>query len=136
MLHGDHAAMADLTHRSVVDGMGGREEFVKRLSSIFEEMKGAGFAITELHNRGAADLVEDQGIFYAVVPYDLRMTGPGGRKGTSESYLVAVSLDGADSWKFVDGGAVAGDREKLKRVIKRFPDGLALPEIAPTRWEE
>jgi hypothetical protein len=133
-LREDHATIAELTHPRVVSELGGKERFIERVAAITADMKSSGYAITGVRLSRPADLMEDEGIFYAIVPYDLSMTGPDGMKGESQSFFVGVSLDGGDSWKFVDGAAIAGDREKLKIVMKRFPDRLVLPPVQEPRW--
>jgi hypothetical protein len=81
-------------------------------------------------------LVEAAAEVYAIVPFKLRMTGPGGVSGTQPSYLIGVSGDHGRNWKFLDGSGVAGDRAKLKQVLPNFPKALRLPPNEEATWDK
>jgi hypothetical protein len=133
-LQRDHQRMAELTHPAVVNGLGGKERFTQRLAEIAAEMSDKGFGITDITLSEPSELVESRSSVYAVVHFDLRMTGPGGATGVKPSYLIGVSTDGGTSWKFIDGDGVAGDRAKLRRVLPDFPDRLELPPKLDPQW--
>jgi hypothetical protein len=136
MLREDHQRMADLTHPAVINGLGGREKFTQQLAEIAAEAKVKGFGFADVIFSESSELVESRGAVYAVVPFDLRMTGPDGAKGVTPSYLIGVSTDGGASWKFIDGNGIAGDRAKLRQVLPGFPDTLALPPKQNPKWKD
>lgn len=135
ILQGDHRGLAALTVPAVVDGAGGTEGFVRRVAGFADEARNQGFGFTEVAYSEPSELIESRGAVYAVVPYDLHMTGPGGATGVTPAYLIAVSNDGGRAWKFIDGEGIAGDRAKLLRVLPDFPDRLALPPKQESRWK-
>ena len=128
--------MADLTHPTIVDELGGRAKFMQRLEAIAREMKGQGFRFQGNTFSEPSDLVEASGEVYAVVPFRLDMTAPGEIPGTLHSYLIGVSKDQGSNWKFIDGGGVAGDRAKLRQVLPNFPSNLQLPAKQEPVWQK
>jgi hypothetical protein len=132
----DHAKMAELTHPALVEKFGGRAAYVKKLTSIAAEMKGKGFGLKKYTTGQPSKLVQASGDVYAVVPFEVELTGPGGATGRQPSYLIAVSRDGGGKWNFIDGAGVAGDRSKVKGLLPRFPDDLRLPAGQPPVWDK
>jgi hypothetical protein len=110
MLEEDHQKMADLTHPTLVEKMGGKARFVQRLESMAGEMKGQGIRLKDMTFSKPSDLVESSGDVYAVVPYKMEIAG---LEGAHPSYLIGVSTDRGGTWKFIDGAGVGGDRGKL-----------------------
>jgi hypothetical protein len=47
----------------------------------------------------------------------------------THSFLLAVSADDGQTWKFVDGARLT--REKVVAIFPTFPQSLALPEVGP-----
>lgn len=136
MLHEDYAQTIELTHSAVVNGMGGRDSMREKLKAATDEMKRLGFAMTDAQIRAPAQIVVEEGVYYAVVPYELFMAGPGDKKGTMKTFLLAVSHDEGDSWRFIDGRAIPGNRDKIERMVEHIPSRLVLPDPEPARWKE
>jgi hypothetical protein len=134
-LQEDHRRLADLTHPSVVKGTGGKEQFTQRLAEIAAEGKSKGFSLTDIAVSEPSDLVTARGALYALVPFTLQMTGPGGAKGVKPSFLIGTSTDGGISWKFIDGEGVAGNWAKIRQLLPDFPDQLILPQKQSTQWK-
>jgi hypothetical protein len=132
----DHAKMAELTLPALVEALGGRAKYIKKLESIATEMKGKGFRPKRVNVKDPSPLVQGGGEFYAVVPSELELSGPGGATGRQSFYMVAVSKDQGATWKFIDGAGVGGDRGKLKKLLPNFPDGLTLPDAQPPIWDK
>ncbi len=135
MLKEDHRKMAELSHPMLVENLGGTDQFVKKLTTMAAEMKGQGFRFVEIKLGEPSKLVEASGDLYGVIPFTLLMTGPGGKKGTTPSYLIAVSTDGGRTWKFLDGSGIASDPSKLKVILPNFPKELELPAPRQPTWE-
>ena len=131
VLAGDHERMADLSHPELVRQMGGRARYVKRLGEIAAEMKAGGVRFEKITAARPTALVEAPGKWFGVVPSDIDLVGPDGRRLAMKSHQIADSVDGGRTWRFVDANGIAGDRRKLKRVMPDFPDSIALPEQLP-----
>jgi hypothetical protein len=132
----DHARMAEFTLPALVEKFGGRAMYIKKLESIAAETKKQGFRLKEYIIGKPSQLVQVAGDAYAVVPFGLELSGPGGSAGRQPSYMVAVSQDGSASWKFVDGAGIGGDRGKLKNLFPNFPDELQLPAAQHPVWDK
>lgn len=102
---------------------------MKRLEALAAEMKGEGFQFTGIKFAEPSDLVEASGEVYVVVPCELEVTQPDGSRHRQPSYLIGVSSDRGQNWKFLDGAGVGGDRDKLKQVLPKFPKSLQLPRL-------
>ncbi len=135
MLQQDHERMADLTHPALINGMGGRAKYVQKLNEIAAEIKGQGFQFREVILAEPTAVVEGKKAVYAIIPYSIAMTGPGGATGDKPSYFIAVSTDRGNNWKFLDGEGVAGDRAKLLKVIPDFPSKIASPAKQSATWK-
>lgn len=135
MLQPDHQLMAELTLPIVVEGMGGREQFTKRLAEISAEMEAGGFKMTDLVLSDPSELVVSKGNVYAIAPYTVHLTAPANGIGSKLSYLICLSTDSGASWKFIDGEGIAGDRAKLLQVIPDFPEQLTLPPTKSPQWK-
>lgn len=136
MLQPDHELMADLTHEAVVKGMGGRDRFIQRLKEIASEMAAQGFSMKDLALSDPSELYQSKGNVYAIVPFKLELTGPGGATGFKSSCLIGMSMDGGLNWKFIDGEGIANDRAKLHQVFPDFPEKLVLPSVPNPQWKK
>lgn len=134
MLEEDHGAMARLMHPTLVRLMGGRTKVVRHLLAEAADFKRQGFQFTDVVLSDPSHFREAAGELYAVIPYKLELTGPGGATGSAPSFLVGVSIDGGSNWTFIDGAGLAADREKLRRVVPNVPDDLPLPAVEKPRW--
>jgi hypothetical protein len=135
VLSGDHQRMVDYTHPAVVSGLGGKENFKKRLSEIDAEMAGQGFRVTGVTLGVPGELVASRGSVYGILPMTITMSGPNGAEGFKSSCLIGVSTDRGASWKFIDGAGVSGDRAKLRKVLPDFPERLILPPVQAPLWK-
>ena len=135
VLYGDHRGMVDLTVPALVDSAGGKEGFVQLVTGAADEMRSKGFSMVEVTSAEPSELVESRDGIYAIVPYDIHMTGPGGATGVKPAYMIAMSMDGGRVWKFIDGGGAASDRATLRKLLPDFPDRLALPPEQKARWK-
>ena len=135
LLHEDQSAVADLSCPSLVKMLGGRDEFIARLSTIAAELKGRGFHIDSIDASESLSYVESSNNLYSVVPQTVHLSSPLGTQISKRSYLVGVSADGGATWKFLDGQGIGGDRKKMEMVLPSFPKDLALPEVSKAEGE-
>jgi putative addiction module component (TIGR02574 family) len=133
-LEENHTAMADLTLPDAVKGMGGKDAFIRFLEREATDIKGKGFAFTDMVCEESSDLVESSGFIYSVTPYTLYLSGPENSKGSIKAYLNGVSADFGKNWVFLDGNEINGDRNKLKSMIPGFPDSIPIPKQEKPIW--
>jgi hypothetical protein len=131
MIEEDHQRMADLTHPLLVNQLGGRGGFIRKLEAVADDLRKQGLKFHSFRFATPSKMIESSGELYAIYPYSLESTGPNGEQVSQPSYLVCTSGDKGMHWKFLDGSGVGGDREKLKRILPQFPDQLSLPEPQP-----
>jgi hypothetical protein len=127
----DHQKLADLTHPIVLEKLGGREKFIEKLKSVAAGIKSEGFRIEKVVFLEPPSLEETNTEVYAVVPFQLNLSGPRGVTITQPAFLIGVSRDSGTNWKFIDGTVFAGDRERLKKLFPNFPPKLKLPDKQP-----
>jgi hypothetical protein len=118
--------LLELTHPAVVKGVGGETRFVKMMTDNAATMKKQGFAIVNIVQAEPGEIVTVGDEAFAIVPFRMKIVTP---EGASEapSYLIAASTDRGRTWKFIDGGGINRNREKLTRMLPNFPDKLELP---------
>jgi hypothetical protein len=116
--------VADLTHPKIVMMMGGREKMVATMESGTADMQSKGFSIRSVKVEDASDLVAAGSDLFAIVPFTIEMTAPGG-KILQKSFVIGVSGDEGKSWVFVNGDV---DIKQVKKVLPNLPDELKRPE--------
>jgi hypothetical protein len=131
ILKENHHKMADLTHPTLVEKLGGRTRFIQRLEAMAADMKKQGFRFKEITMSEPSELVERSREVYAIVSYKLVLLEPDETPVTQPSYLIGVSKDRGGTWNFIDGSGIAGSQEKLKQVLPNFPSTLSLPVNEP-----
>ncbi len=132
----DHVRVAEWTHPALIESAGGQPSYLQQLKAASDDFKKAGFRITTFTFAEPSELVESGRELYAIVPCEQRISGPGGKGGTQPSFLIAVSADRGNTWRFIDGGSMAGDRAKLTRALPNFPKSLTLPEPREPTFDE
>jgi len=135
VLHEDHATVAELTYPPVVKMLGGRDQFVERLTSIAAEIKEKGFRFDSVDISESLDFREYAGCLYSVVSKDLHLVSTSGSRINAHGYLVGVSSDRGTTWKFLDGEGFGTDRKRLEMVLPDFPNDLKLPELPKAEIE-
>ncbi|HZU37230.1 MAG TPA: hypothetical protein VFA18_15010 [Gemmataceae bacterium] len=128
----NHARVADLTLPTVVERLGGRAQFIRKLEEMDESMKRDGFRMTKCTVGKLTQMTASGGAIYAIVPERVELTGPGGAIERKSAYLIGVSLNNGTNWSFVDGSSFHGNRNVVKQVLPGFPDQLNLPADEPT----
>lgn len=120
----DFGKVADLTHPQVVRLMGGRDKMISVMEAGTKEMKAKGFAFRSVAVGNPSDPVAAGADLYAVIPFTLEMTAPGG-KIVQKSFVIGVSSDQGKTWSFVNGDQ---EPKKIKQVLPNLPEKLKLPE--------
>lgn len=123
----DYASVIDLTYDPIVEGMGGREEAIKKIEKSLAKSKNLGFEIlsTKIGLPGEFHVEGDN--TFVVVPMTLEMTAPYG-KSVTETFILGISSDHAKTWKFVNGTTIPNEGDSDDFLPKR-PASLVLPKI-------
>ena len=112
LIKGDFAKAIDLTHPKVIASLGGRAKAMELMAAGARQMKAGGFAFLSAAIDDPSDPVASGSDLYVVVPYTLVTKDPGGRR-RQRSFVVGVSTDGGQSWKYVNGDLdPAGDQDR------------------------
>jgi hypothetical protein len=104
---------------------GGRAGLRAQILDGLAEMAGDGVFIESADYEAPRTFVDGGTRLFAIVPERLRMKVPDGHL-LQRGYMVAVSEDGGESWKFVSGTV---KRKDLLRLFPDFPATLTLPDI-------
>lgn len=126
----DYERLADLTHPAAIRQLGGRAQAMKTVREAMGELnklKAAGIRFKPSTIREPLGVIESNGKWYGVVPYDWALIDPDGTQEDNTSNLFGESVDGGRTWTFVDGEGMGGDRAKLKQVMPDFPNSLPVP---------
>jgi hypothetical protein len=131
MIHDNHETLVRYTLPALVEEMGGRDEMIKALTETSLKHKKHGFAITAVLFAAEQSIVNDSANYFAIVPFELEATMPGGRHVTQPSFLIGFSKDVGRNWQFADGSGFEKDPARLKTLLPGFPDSLPLPAAKP-----
>lgn len=122
----DHAGLVELTHPKLVAAMGGKETMIARLKQMEQEFKRQGFDFSSLETGKPGNVITSStGRQYVVVPTQLELETPQVKLKTS-GFLLGISEDQGENWKFVDGNGLS-DPAARKKLFSDFPDDLKLP---------
>jgi hypothetical protein len=110
----------------VIAQFGGRPVLTAALAKVKAEMAADGVAIVGAEFDLPQQMAAGGNKLFAVVPQRVTMRLPNGHIRT-HSYLLAISADDGQTWKFVDGAKLT--REMLTSIFPAFPEALALPEV-------
>ena len=121
----DFGKVADLTHPVVIEINGGREGMISKTSKLMEKMDEAGYSVEVVKIGDPIDVVNENEKIFATIPQEVVMKFPSG-KIISKSFLLAISIDKGEIWKFVDGQGIT-NKELKKRLL--VPSVLKIPEI-------
>jgi hypothetical protein len=125
-LHKDFKTVVDLTYRRTVILMGGREKMASTMSRDVEQAESHGITFVSVAVGEPQDFQSVGRNLYAVVPTRVKLKVAEGVL-LGEAFLIGVSEDGGNEWKFVDGVGTL-DRGKLRSILPAAADKLRLPD--------
>jgi hypothetical protein len=126
-LTGDDDRVVALTYPKLIELMGGREEFLANSDAIRSEMESQQLRVLSATAEDPKDIIEVNNQIYAIVPVAMRMKAPEGVL-TGRSYMIGVSDDRGENWRFVSAGSGQLDAEQLKLIFPAAADKLQIPE--------
>jgi len=128
------AALVTGTDDKIIDCMadaalafvGGRKKVADELSTGKVNMAHDGWAFEHVDIDAPREVVSAGSQLFAIVPQKVTLKTPMGHL-LQRGYLLGVSTDAGQTWKFVDG---AGLTEKnTKQMFPDFPASIVLPEL-------
>jgi hypothetical protein len=108
--------------------VGGREKMVELVRRDVEEGKAEGYEPLSSTNSAPTQVLRVGGQTYAVLPYKLRMRAPK-EILVSDAFMIGVSDDGGQTWKFLSGDSA--DDARLKVLI---PDAAGKLKLPPAKY--
>src|SRR5579864_786127 len=103
-------ALRDLRSYQLLNGTS--FDFAKTQMRFFEKLRDRGWRWTRYDVTGTEEVFHDGARLYAFVPYVSTSTF-GGHPRTRQNFEVALSIDGGETWKFVDIGDPTPERVHL-----------------------
>ena len=126
-LTGDDDRVINLTYPKLIELMGGREEFLANSDAIRSEIESQKLQVLSATAEDPKDIIEVNNQIYAIVPVSMRMKTPEGVL-VGRSYMIGVSDDRGQTWKFVSAGSGQLDPDQLKTLFPAAADKLQIPE--------
>lgn len=104
---------------------GGTEQVLAAIRRAKAEFDKQGLVIEGVELEPPARIVASGKDLFAVLKQVGTMKVPQGRF-RARSFLLGISKDGGENWRFADGSAL--DKRTAKKVFPTFPDELELPK--------
>jgi hypothetical protein len=123
-IKGEYGRLVDCTLPKLVELVGGREKMVELVRRDVEQGKAEGFEPLSSTHSAPTQVLRVGGQTYAVLPYKLRVRAPK-EILVSDSFMIGVSNDGGQTWKFLS--ADSADDARLKVLIPDAAGKLKLP---------
>jgi hypothetical protein len=136
LITGQYAKFIELTHPKIVEMTGGKEKMIAFLGKGMAEMKSDGFNFNSATVSSSIEVVTIDGKKFAIVPYVLKITVPGGLL-TKNSHLLGVfGPIGVErsGWTFID--VTKKTEEMMKLLIPEAVGKLKLPASEPPVFEK
>jgi hypothetical protein len=126
----DYAKVIDLTYPKIVEVGGGREKLLAGMTNEMKTMEAEGVVLLSSTASAPTQFVSNANEIYAVIPVTTRIKATDGIFQT-EGSLIGISIDGGQSWTFVD--ATGKDQTELKKVLPNLDRLNIPPEKAPVK---
>src|SRR5262245_36135294 len=124
---GDGRKMAELTHPSLIQKVGGQEKFIE----LSQRERAEGLTLESQQLEAPQEVIVGGADWYAIVPTTQNMT-LSGKRFTLTSFWIAVSSDKGKTWTFVHSSHL--DNTPLHQLLPNFPANLKLPERQKPVW--
>lgn len=125
-IRGDYATAADLTHPKLIEFVGGREQYMAMLNDTRAEMLAEQVQLLSATVDPPTQILEAGNQIHAVVPVTWRMKVTDGVL-VGRAYMIGVSEDRGENWKFVSAPGEQLDPQQLKALFPAAADKLQIP---------
>lgn len=122
-IKGEYDKFFDVTHPKIVEKTGGREKMTAQIKESIEEMKSQGVEFVSMTVDKPTQIETVGKETFAILPAKLTLRAPAG-DSVQESFLLGVSEDNGQNWKFVNGSTKA----QLKTLFPAAVEKLRIPE--------
>jgi hypothetical protein len=126
-VHKDFATVADYTYDPLVQQMGGKAVTISTVEGQLKDLEKKGMTIVSITVADPEPVNNIDNLQFSIVPTTVKMRYKDATV-VSESFMIGVSDDGGQHWRFVDG-AIAQDQELMKDLFGDAADKLRLPRI-------
>lgn len=112
-------------------------DFAKHQTHLFDKLRERGWGWTRYEVTAPSEVFHDGTRLYAFVPA-VRTSTFGGQPHTTRSFDVALSVDGGETWKFVD----VTTPEQIRLIIPSYsgqalpPTGEVEPSLSPLKRDQ
>lgn len=114
MVKMDWEQYADYVAPIVVESLGGRAEFIKKMNKNTEQMTHEGSHIDDVEVSKPQRILGSGANLQAIVPMMITIRVPEGIL-KRKSFLVANSINSGDTWSFFDGAAI--DQKNVSKLV-------------------
>ena len=125
-IEGNFERLADCTLPKLVELIGGREKMLEVVRKDVEEMKAEGFEPLSSVPAAPTQVLRVGSRTYAILPLKFRMRTPK-EILVSDSFMIGVSGDGGQNWKFLSGSSI--DEARLGLLLPEAAGKLRLPPV-------
>jgi hypothetical protein len=112
--------------------LGGREAMLRVMADGRRYMREQGFEVQSYTIDTVSDVYTAGAELHAVVRTVMKTKVPGGRM-TQPGFLLAVSGDGGETWRYIDGAQLTPDT--VLEVVPAFNAALELPSMLEPTFE-
>jgi hypothetical protein len=122
---GDMDGFVQYMHPRVIRLAGGKGKIISMMKNLMAEMRSNGLVIRGASVAAAQQIVRPRaGVAQAILPMDLLVDG-NGKRYRQPSFLLGLSSDGGQTWKFADTGQIGGDA--IRKVFPECSPSLKIP---------
>lgn len=123
----DYKSFVGLMYPKVVEETGGEEATIRLIKKLFkDEIESQGGELISVTFGRPSSIIKENDELQATVPETLIAKYRDG-KLTIKGTLIAISIDGGKTWKFMDTSGK--DIETMKRAYPNLSDKLMLPPM-------
>ena len=123
-IEGDFERLADCTLPKLVELIGGREKMIEVVRKDVAEMKAEGFEPLSQTHSAPTQVLRVGSQTYAVLPIKFKMR-TSKEILASDSFMIGVSGDGGQNWKFLSADST--DEARMKLLLPDVAGKLKLP---------
>ena len=127
-IEGNFERLADCTFPKLVELIGGREKLLEAVRKDVAEMKAEGFEPLSQTHSAPTQVLRVGSQTYAVLPIKFKMR-TSKEILASDSFMIGVSGDGGQNWKFLSADST--DEARMKLLL---PDAAGKLKLPPARY--